>query len=430
MISSPAPPYSASRGFAATCIALLVAAGLSAFCAFGDAAATPYTFTEIADTVGPFSRFGAFPSINSAGTVAFEADLKNGQIGIFTGHGGPITTIAGTGDGSPFGGFGPPVINRRGIVAFEAGLSSGAGLFTSSRGTVTSIVTNVSPPFEGFADPSINQAGTLAFVAELKTGELQVLKGKGPPFTVIADNRGAFDGFINSRTSINARGTVAFSARFKAGGAGVFTGNGGNLTTIADTDAIFSGFGEDSPKINNHGRVAFVGDLKLGGQGVFVGTGKTLTTIADTREGFSLFVNADINNRGTVAFLAFLDAGGQGIFTGSDLIDDRVIGTGDRLAGATVTELGGAGGISRIDLNDRGQLAFVATLSDGREGIFRADPALESVSVPGPPSLLLWGTTAAGLVLAARWRRRGVERELSFRRSAAEPIRPAAPASS
>jgi len=60
--------------------------------------------------------------------------------------------------------------------------------------------------------------------------------------------------------------------------------------------------------------------------------------------------------------------------------------------------------LSRIDLNDRGQLAFVATLSDGREGIFRADPALEPT--PEPPTLLLWGTVMAGLGIAARWGKR------------------------
>jgi hypothetical protein len=183
------------------------------------------------------------------------------------------------------------------------------------------------------------------------------------------------------------------------GGAGVFTGRGGNLTAIADTDGIFSGFGQDFPKINNQGKVAFVGDLKSGDQGVFLGTGKTLTTIADTREGFSLFVNTDINNRGTVAFSGFLDAGGEGIFTGADLTADRVIGTGDVLDGATVIRLGGGAGLSRIDLNDRGQLVFGATLSDGREGIFRADPALEPV--PEPPTLLLWGTMITGLGFAA-----------------------------
>jgi hypothetical protein len=372
-----------SLGLARTRVVLLLAASLSALCALNDAAATSYTFTDIADTAGPFSRFGVFPSINAAGTVAFEADLNSGQLGIFTGRGGPLTTIAETGNASPFGGFGAPVINRRGTVAFEAGLSPGAGLFTSSGGAITPIVTNVPPPFEGFADPSINQAGTLAFVAELKTGELQVLKGTGPPFTVVGDNRGAIDGFASNRTAINARGTVAFFARFKDGGAGVFTGRGGNLTAIADTDSIFTGFGQDGPTINNRGTVAFVG------------TGRTLTAITDTGDGFSFLVNAYINNRGTVAFSAHLDGGGEGIFTGPDLIADRVIETGDRLAGATVI-----GVDTRIDLNDRGQLAFVATLSDGREGIFRADPALEPT--PEPTTLLLWGTMIAGLGFAAR----------------------------
>lgn len=57
--------------------------------------------TLIADTSGPFSSFGADlsnagPGINDRGTVAFRANLDTGGSGIFTGSGGPLTTIADT----------------------------------------------------------------------------------------------------------------------------------------------------------------------------------------------------------------------------------------------------------------------------------------------------------------------------------------------
>ncbi len=52
-------------------------------------------------------------------------------------------------------------------------------------------------------------------------------------------------------------------------------------------------------------------------------------------------------------------------------VADKVIGTGDFLAGATVVSVGFVQGIG---LNDPGQIAFFAILNDGTQGIFRADP--------------------------------------------------------
>ena len=86
--------------FAAVVIGLLV-----------DGTSAAYTFTKIADTtttppLGAFSQFGV-PAI-SGDTVAFEGDYSlfpnafAGK-GIFTGNGGPLTTIATLGSSVPGG---------------------------------------------------------------------------------------------------------------------------------------------------------------------------------------------------------------------------------------------------------------------------------------------------------------------------------------
>ncbi len=95
--------------------------------------AIQYTFTKIADTSGPFSGFFE-PSINAGGTVAFRANLDAGGQGIFTGSGGPVTTIADT--SGPFLLFDPlPSINAAGTVTFVAALPGGGqGIFTGSGG--------------------------------------------------------------------------------------------------------------------------------------------------------------------------------------------------------------------------------------------------------------------------------------------------------
>lgn len=86
----------------------------------GNAAAVPYTFTNIADNSGPFIDFGFpfGPSINDSGTVAFAAFLNTGRRGVFTGSGGATTTIADS--RGLFDTFSPFVsLNDSGTVAFS-----------------------------------------------------------------------------------------------------------------------------------------------------------------------------------------------------------------------------------------------------------------------------------------------------------------------
>lgn len=126
-----------------------------------------------------------------------------------------------------------------------------------------------------------------------------------------------------------------------------------------------------------------------GDRGIFTGTDKGLNKIADTSGAFSLF-NSDpaFNNKGQIAFLAELDKGGKGIFTGADSIADKVIAVGDSLNGLAVRDLI----IIGKGLNDAGQVAFGAVLSDGSERIFRADVK----AVPEPENLV--GLAALGLM--------------------------------
>jgi hypothetical protein len=71
-----------------------------------------------------------------------------------------------------------------------------------------------------------------------------------------------------------------------------------------------------------------------------------------------------------VAFYAELDAGGQGIYIGADPIGDAVITTTDMLDGQTVVRTL----MTKGSLNNAGQIAFQADLSDGTSGIYLATP--------------------------------------------------------
>ena len=126
-------------------------------------------------------------------------------------------------------------------MAFSGLLDTGErGIFTGSGGPTTTIA-DTSGPFDScyLDDPSLNNSGTVAFVAILDTGEQGIFTGSGGPTTTIADNSGPFD-FLWCSPSLNDSGTVAFVAILDTGETGIFTGSGGPTTTIADNSGPFS----------------------------------------------------------------------------------------------------------------------------------------------------------------------------------------------
>ena len=100
----------------------------------------------------------------------------------------------------------------------------------------------------------------------------------------------------------------------------------------------------------------------------------------------------ELNDRGTIAFWASVGET-RGIFLGPDPVAHKVIALGDPLFGSTVTELRGNHG----DLNDHDQIAFAYRLANNQTGV-----AVVTVPEPGAAALLL---TAAALAAVRRRRR-------------------------
>ena len=337
--------------------------------------------------------------------MEFSQTTINGPVIYYTGNGGPLTAVPLIGPTGPVAAtiMGTPAINAGGTIAIQgAPQAGGEGIYLSNGGLLIQVATDLGSQFFGFAPPSINDSSTVAFVADFGGGQGAFRSEPGGGFTDIVDNTGVFDGFVNNAVSINNAGAVAFDARFKAGpiASGVFVGSGGALTTIAESGGQFDGF-VNVPVVNNAGVVAFEADLAGGGEGIFVGNGGALTLIADTNGVFNRFPGTvSINDSGTVAFTAgFQNSYRSGIFTGPDPVADKVIATGDPLFGSTVFGVGGT-----LE-NDSGQIAFLASLTNGDTVLVRADP-VSAAAVPKPSSLLLLVMGAATLAGWRRWNER------------------------
>lgn len=339
----------------------------------GNAEAIAYSFRNIADQTGPFTNFGGAPVINDAGDVAFEATLDDGTEGIFSGPDPGTDTIV---DDS--GVFDTPIdlpsINGEGTVAFRAWLDPTPENIFGLRG----IFTNADADFEtvadendsrfgaGFNSPSIADDGTVAFDAIDNFGNFAIYTANDLGIETVADETGPLS--VLFAASINDAGTtVAFYADY-AGGGGIFTGADLPDDLVADSSGSYFQFG--IPAVNDADTVIFRATLDAGGSGIFSGPNPTADRIVGTGGPYAGFSGYSINDEGTVVFAAELDAGGLGIFTGTDPVADAVIRTGDPLFGSTVSFVA----LSRENLNDNGEVAFLYELADGRSGVAIAAP--------------------------------------------------------
>ncbi|HTP36039.1 MAG TPA: choice-of-anchor tandem repeat NxxGxxAF-containing protein [Candidatus Acidoferrales bacterium] len=336
-----------------------------------------FEFTEVVDSTNGFNSIGSFPAINNHGEVAFRAASNGGTEGIFRAGQAldKLATIASTSDGLSF--FGDDVaINPGGVVVFDATTASNShSIYKGDGRSKILIADSMANGLSriGVAAPSINASGNVAFSATLaqRGSPVAVFTGNGGPLTtVLSTSATGFSGFQN--VAINDRGTIVFSASLRDGSSGVFTASDA-LVDIVDTNRKpeIASFGD--PVINSAGVVADVAFLVVrGAPEIFTGTARGVTARNDpSNPPFTNSEHPSINNSGAVAFSAIPNFAGDtaptGIFLevsgGQSLIP--VIRPGDKLFGSIVDHVD----LGRFALNDRFQMVFSYTLTDGRSGI-------------------------------------------------------------
>jgi hypothetical protein len=351
------------------------------------AAAATYSFKRIAGASGHPADLHQSVAINNNGVVAF-ARTTNGVQTLYTGRGGGLTRIANTaGSIKSISGWD---INRNGVVAYGVEFDhstsipflSATGVFTGN-GTTNRLVARSNDVVFSVSGAAINDFGQVAFsTATEPFGGVTAAVTRYPDRLIAAS-----DSFNVSAGDINNQGLVAVTS--SSGEEQILVGNGGKPTVIAKTEGTELLLFQSAPRINNAGVVAFSARFDSEGKGVFTASTSGVRTVVDNLSGpfAGLGLGAPaINNRGVVAFEANKFEF-HAIYTGVNPTTDRVIQTGDALDGSTVLQLS-TGSHGRF-LNDAGQVAFWAQLTDGRVGIYRADPLLLStVAIPEPTSLL------------------------------------------
>jgi hypothetical protein len=200
--------------------------------------------TILASTDGqPFSGFGTLtgnhPSINAGGAVAFVSTLAAGGEGIFTvSPDGAITTITDTSGGffsdllnADFPNGNRPVMNDDGMVVLSGRLvGGGAGIFTGSGGPLTTIATrnDTDSVFSAFYHCMVNNHGTVAFQALLRAGGTGIYTGPDPDAdrviatgdplfgSIVTDIRAPFV-FGSQGQGLNDAGQLVFDAELADG---------------------------------------------------------------------------------------------------------------------------------------------------------------------------------------------------------------------
>ena len=352
--------------------------------------AAAYRFVNISKNAG-VGRSIFLSSMNNNGRVAFVVSGTEDEnfLGstMYSGRGGPLTQLhKGTTEGDHFT-LWIPDINDHGVAAFMSHIEAptqqepfASAIFKASPSGVTTVARYPNATF--FEHASINNKGQVASVVTWDSGPSSVVTYS--PNRTIATFNNPENNF--GQADINDSGVVVFPVSLASGAEErIVTGVGGKLTIKATTKGTnFAGFFSSAaePRINNKGTIAFHADLKSGGQGVFRIDNSGLHLVADTSGAFRSLTPPSINNLGHVAFSALLDDRNLGVFIGPDPVADRIIGPGDALDGSIVTSVV----TSSRSLNDAGQIAFLATLANGREGIYRADPVRFSAVAIAEPS--------------------------------------------
>lgn len=373
-----------------------------------------YDYTIIAETKPPLEPlvdgditiFSGGSALNNNGVVAFYAKPKEGngsRRAVFKGSGGPLSEIfSNIAPNEPLPSQGTNAslgINDNGEVAFTAQnfLNSSSPRIAAYKGDGGPIGLMWDSRTNSIHTPAafnLNNNGHVPF-QETIFGSIRLLSTDGVTIPIL-NQSGVSGGFSSSGLVINNPGQVALLDR--DGGATNFTLR--IYTAQEAAKEFIIGQATEwgslhtvncSPGFNDLAAVSFSSDGPAEKKVVFVNEAG-VSTVAEVNSVFASFTNLggqcggtnSLNNNNQVAFMADLVGGGEGIFVNGPSGDAPVpiLTTRDLINGKNVTRLGRLFSDSQ---NDAGQIAFKVHFDDDSTAIVRADP--KPGVTPGAPIL-------------------------------------------
>ncbi|MBR8838149.1 MAG: hypothetical protein DSM106950_30145 [Stigonema ocellatum SAG 48.90 = DSM 106950] len=376
--------------------------------------AAKFRFTKLADTANEFTSFGSV-ALNNQGVVAFSAAVdESGSWGIYTTDGQAITKIVDSDalsnlfadilpsvaqDSVTVSGFslgGVYAINNVGSVFFGAvaNIQPGASsnyrsayqkLFLSQGDTINSVgysyayntkTGSITSNFN-YTGAGVNDNGQVVYSdyfsneaspTDVSAGTMIDRNGQNLASATSISYRNLVPQGQVSLPVINNQGTVFYYGSGSIGNGNPITANTNNIFRVGSGDstsvAVSPLLGDvKSLAANDQGDIVFSGSLTSGETGLFLINNGVITEV-NNQQG-----NAKINNQRLIAFQPSpTPTTPTGIFTISNGVLQKVIAPGDPLLGSIVADVQFGG------LNDAGEIAFVASLTDGTKGIFRAHP--------------------------------------------------------
>jgi len=306
--------------------------------------------------VGRLSGFGKHPApgLSDDGTVVFAASMTGGRAveGIFAAQGGRLRAVALSGAVAPgvvsgtLAGLDAPAINARGDVAFLAtvrrGRESTEALLLSMRGQLHKIVAQGDPApaggtFAGFGPPAINRDGVVAFGGAVegravpggifvwKGGQLRMVLGAGDETPI-----GGIFAKFSERLGLSDAGTIAFHGLLKGApvAAAIFAIEDGRPRAVARLGDAAPGGGHFSnfglwPAVGASGAIAFAASVDDGPSPVIVvrtaaGGLRRVVGVGDSLPGgariatLTLLPVVSVSTGGAVSFAVAPTATGEG----------------------------------------------------------------------------------------------------------------------
>jgi hypothetical protein len=353
-----------------------------------------YNFNTIIDSNSGFSpSFSALGQrkVNDSGKVAFLAEPEFAQHRIYRSSGGGVHThIAGPPNYFGLSSTGNGAISETGHVTFVGSRESFQnGIYRGNGASISTIrqssnASHLAGPQRAFLDVSVSGSGQIAFRASRWTcgGEPVTC---GPPThgthaiidgseIAIAETGATWSDVSPYAPVINDAGQVLFAM------SSAFDGNTHLLRysagSIAPIDVSF--VGGNGYWMNGLGDVVTAEPFAI----TLVSNGVS-TTVVSTDDGFDSLMKvgtgeAFINDSGQVAFWGSVSSFGgnpvqwQGVYTGPDVINNRVLVSGDTLLGRSV------GAIELLGLNNSGQMLLNVSEQGGSwQALVIATPKLD-----------------------------------------------------